>query len=464
MNMRARVYYPQPVYLPRDSSVERQQPTEWYTQWESRQPPPPSAEARLKHDSRTLFYDMFFSAGELVCLGPPFVNLGSPTAVYCDGERVRSLREYDGKPLHFQNYPRDARKFPAELHLKIPVPEGRERLDLHFCFRDFEISVPCDVQRACSLSLPPKNLAMAAVNRNNAIEWIRDWCAWHHRAHGVQRIVLYDNGSRYFPALGAELADLDEHLEIILVHWPFPFGPRNSSVNRFCQTGALNHFRLSLGASVRWGISLDIDEYLYSDADQSLEKWLAQPQRALRPAVYLASFIVPRTKLQKTAPLPRFFDYSKREARGPHWKARKHIFQPGQVLVCRQHDIFMRKQDFRFLKSRVKPLLGFLLSRMPAKKKKEKHALGNAPGKGRAVSKPMSLLYRILAPRFHKGFQRQYTFFFFHYKELNTRWKFKPGAEVNVPEPEPKALVEDQRVRDLAGRLGFVKGRGDPPA
>ncbi len=441
MNPRPRIYHPQAVYLPRDAGVERQP-----TVTAGRPDQLPGAEKHYRCDSHTLFYDMFFNAGELVCLGPSFANLGRPTAVYCDGQRVPSIREYDGKPMHFQNRPEIIGRAPAELRLKIPAPEEREQLDLRFCFRDFEISVSCDVQRARSLSLPPKNLALVAFNRNNPIEWIKDWCTWHHREHGVQRIVFYDNGSRYFSALGKEFARLDEELEIILVHWPFPFGSLVNPWNKFCQTGALNHFRLFPGVGTRWGINLDIDEYLHSEADQSLAEWLAQPGRALQPAVYLANFIVPQNSTRRKAHLPRFFDYANVKPRRPTWEGCKYIFQPGRVLVCLHHRVLLRAPGFLRLKFMLEQLLSPLYSKI-LRRGRRKNILFSRD--------------TFWGPCYQEAFQWQNTVFFRHYAGLNTGWK---RSRSRLPKWKPKPLAGGRRVQELALRLGLVEEASDPPA
>ena len=56
-------------------------------------------------------------------------------------------------------------------------------------------------------------------------------------------------------------AQMGEAVDIVLVDWPFPYGPVRIHRNSFCQTGAQNHYLLRFGSADAWCLNLDIDEW-----------------------------------------------------------------------------------------------------------------------------------------------------------------------------------------------------------
>lgn len=256
--------------------------------------------------------------------------------------------------------------------------------------------------------------------------------------HGVQRVIIYDNGSRDFPELGGAFAGLDANLEIILVHWPFPFGPRTSLWNKFCQTGALNHFRLFFGDAVRWGINLDLDEYLYVNAKQSLKELLAQPSRVRSPVVYLGSLKFPRPDVRRDI-LLRFFHHKMYiPDRKIFWVSRKYIFQPERLYYCLPHDLIPKLFTLKLYENRY---LWYLLRRYRRLRQNLQDGLRYFGIPQRRAEEDDVLLH--------------------HYFGLYTGWKGRGIGKDGVDGFPQGALAEHRDVRELAARVGLTEA--EPP-
>ena len=166
-------YEPRSVLIPADAGIERA-----YDGYDL-------APAELAScDLRTVFSDMFLSPGdtELLCIGPPFANIGRPRKILRGGSA--SIRFTVGEPVSGE---------PVALtRVELGGDPGPE-FDLRFIFDDFEADVHVAPKRPAAL--PKVSLVLSTTQKDNDPQWVEDWCLWHRRAHGVERIVIYDNGS-----------------------------------------------------------------------------------------------------------------------------------------------------------------------------------------------------------------------------------------------------------------------------
>ena len=338
MNNKISIYYPLAVSLPVDTEREFAQNLSHIER------APLAEEDKMQYDKRTLFYDVFLSADKkiLICVGPPFVNIGPPLAV-----------KYKGKNLKFTLPSSDLRNVNNKcvvIYVSLNNIQWHRTLSVTMEFADFQIDISCPPS---ANPLDKKEyLMLMTMQKDNPLIWIKDWCRWYSRVHGVRRIILYDNGSSKeysIKDLSKELSGLD--VQILLIHWPFPFGPLSSSYNQFTQTGALNHCRLFFGIYNQWCINIDIDEYLYLSSPLSLYEYLQH--RAYLPVVYLNSYFALHKKTIKDQ-LIRCFDfiYRYRQLRNVHLK---YIYQPEQILVNKVHRVEIKlKLKYGFVKLWIK--------------------------------------------------------------------------------------------------------------
>ena len=107
------------------------------------------------------------------------------------------------------------------------------------------------------------------ISRDNAPEWIVDWARWHKARHGLQAMVVIDNGSTaYTPAeLLAALAPVGLTRAAVL-SLPQPYGPVRAKQGgggaKFLQPAALNIVRARFLGRARAVLNADIDELVWS--------------------------------------------------------------------------------------------------------------------------------------------------------------------------------------------------------
>jgi hypothetical protein len=113
---------------------------------------------------------------------------------------------------------------------------------------------------------PERYLAAVAIFKNEA-PYLAEWIEFHRLA-GVEHFYLYDNGSTD----GSEsvLAPFLDEGVATLIPWGFPW---QGSVVR-AQDLAYAHALGTFGSKWRWMACIDIDEFLFSTVDDSLQRLL----------------------------------------------------------------------------------------------------------------------------------------------------------------------------------------------
>ena len=408
MHRKVAIYYPRTFPLP--IHVERE------FLWDKRNMDhaPLTQEDWLQYDSKTLFFDVFWAADKqtLICIGPPFVNIGPPLSI-----------KHKGQSLNFtMPFLADKRiTFPlcAVLYISLKGIRRHDMLSISIKFKDFDIEIPCPLP---STLLDKKvNLMLATMQKDSPIIWIKDWCQWHSRMHGVQRIIIYDNGSSVeysIKKLSKELAELD--MEILLIHWPFPHGPHWTWQNHFTHPAAINHCRLFWGHLSRWCINMDIDEYIYLESSSSLQEYLQQ--RYYAPVIYLDSYLALPEKKRMNR-LLRSFDCTLRYPQMRNFNF-KYIYQPERILYSHHHRAINKVDNFSNWKHRF-----------------------------------IRLWRRIKNLSFmRKGkTMKRAEIFYYHFYTLNTGWK-SSDRHWSTPVSVHKfaRLVQDERLRNKAKKGGIL--------
>ena len=399
-------YAPQAVFVPDGAHVERS-----FAGYEI------SDEVRALCDRTTIFCDVLRPANsrEVVCIGPPFSDFGYPHTVRLLGRRRRFVVEES---------PWGPRRMSILRVLGTSDVSSADNPDvgLQVDFPAFGIDVRVRLPR----TVPRAHIALtlATMNKDNELQWLEDWCNWHHRAHGVGRFVIYDNGSADRDDVYAELVRRVKGPEFIVVDWDYPYGPPKPHELKFAQTVALNHCRLLFGPYTDWCINLDVDEYLFNAGSRSLASQLG---RMRKPHVHLPSYIVPMAVDNRPR---RCFDSPFRSA-DLEFKSGKYVYRAAGAAFNDVHGVVPRRRwvsrVVRTVAKRVLRIFGvdpgrFLagLRRVAARatRRPGRHGGGGAAGSGEP------------------------TLFFFHFRALNTGWKY-PRRVVPV---HPDGHVRDDRI------------------
>lgn len=405
------VYRPNPLYIPDDVSIERVAP--------------PGIQEE-PYDRRAIFYDVIVSKNgrDLVCVGPPFFNLGHPREAYLDRSKL-SLAVYE--PTHL------ATTRVAITSIRCPALGVGEKHFLRLVFDHFEATYEVNFKEHRLDG--PAAITMSTLQRDNDPQWIQDWCIWHHAKHDVSRIVIYDNGSANFREVKSALSKVIGP-QIVLVPWKHPFG---QYALKFPQTTALNHCRLLFARDSQWCINLDVDEYLQNEANEGLSVLLERRTFRRRAIVYFRGYIVPFLVDGNPA---RCFDSNVRNREFA--RERKYIYQPAMTLLTEVHSAIEAYRPLYEAWKGLRRLAMKTLNKIPSLKRAIRRvALGivGIADARRARKSGTTHLQRIGGYLVTLGD----SLFFFHFRALNTGWKI-PRHIVEVEEDD---VIVDSRITDM---------------
>ncbi|WP_108125535.1 hypothetical protein [Saccharospirillum mangrovi] len=240
------------LILPEESSIRRQhvrKPNRWTEHYIER------------YDSTTFLYDCFYQPekGCYVVTAPRFLNLWPylKNHLYANGQRFKGRI----KRFTWQRCEQAEIYAPAESHLTIMADDFTDALPVRQTEQD----------RFAGL-----NVAMA-MNKNNKLEWIRDWALYHAHNHGLEGVCLFDNGSTDYSRedLLQTLQTVPGIKQAVVIHAPFPYGPVNKSKKleispRFLQTSMFNIARRDLFNKARAILNVDIDELVVLNKETSV--------------------------------------------------------------------------------------------------------------------------------------------------------------------------------------------------
>jgi len=209
-------------------------------------------------DFTTVFCDTFWSADghSIILVGPALWNLE---------------QELD---IRFVSKPADVTCEHVTHHrglvdrIKVAAPPGTELLLAQTTLGDMEL-------------LPQPNLAelfrdkraILTKNKDNDLAWIHDWALFHQRRHGCDGVLIYDNGSTRYASkdVANALFDIDGLDEVIVIDWPFPWGPVDGIPDsQFCQLTVLEHARLRCLTGAKSVLQGDVDELVLTENGESV--------------------------------------------------------------------------------------------------------------------------------------------------------------------------------------------------
>lgn len=199
-------------------------------------------------DRETLWYDAFWRDGKVTVVGPPLNNLRA-------GFR-RAEFALDGTPAKLWRMRRYKRHFVAQV-LAEEVPK--------------RIAVTLDGWTGDSAVAADGSALFAGlntafyVNRNNDLHWMRDHAAWHVQEHGMQGLIVVDNGSDAYAPKDIRAALKPVGLRRVLVlPAPFKYGPVGLKpfrrTEKYMQTALFNVLRMRFLGQAAGVLNCDIDE------------------------------------------------------------------------------------------------------------------------------------------------------------------------------------------------------------
>ena len=324
----------------------------------------------------TAFHDIFrsYKGDEIIAIGPELLNLEEDLGqlrVFVDGVEVKYRQRLLGLG---RIRPNDPIKFSFVTIQLSPEQAAQPRLEVLFKWNLFEKRV--SVGEHPLGELREHELTITTMQKDSPLIWISDWLNYHHKVHGVSRVVLYDNASTDFQAIKKLFMNIEAVVEVILVNWRYPFGFIKT---RYSQIGSLNHCYHWIGHKTKYVLNFDLDEYLINKTPQRLSAYL---QRRFDGASRMASIEIGECKVPNIKDISgnsetsRVGQYDYREKSvGIKWS--KNIFRYGRVDYISHHRIVPRwpgplRWILELLHSKVRtrylklPLPGFFFTALAA--------------------------------------------------------------------------------------------------
>ncbi len=306
----------QPLVLPASSSV-------------TREPPRPDHLRQVGYleafDQRTIAYDAFVHEATTFLIGPPLLNLT------VDGPGQVAVTQFG---LPGPGYDKTARiSLPATRQAVLDVSGHR-------------LSGPTGTS---DWTVFANRRVLVTMSRDNDLDWIRDWAAFHVGNHGADAVLLYDNGSAYGAEAVAQTLAGVPGLEVgVVVDWPFPYGPQGGPSKAwdsdFAQVGSLEHARRKYLGAAAGVMNGDVDELVVSP--RPVFEYAAEHGAVVYGGVWISNVREPSTG-------PVYRDYPFREAGaeacpgkwcinprqlpdeawlGVHWPFGAHVTRPEEIV------------------------------------------------------------------------------------------------------------------------------------
>lgn len=287
-----------------------------------------SPEDHKNFDQRWILHDVFLDEEgvALRAVGPPLRNLATglpPLRATLQSSRTPLVHRISTKrrvAFHQWDLPREFR--------------GRDKLEVNFTLGDL-VQKTLVARRS---TLKTVDIQWTTIQKDNPPGWATDWIRYHESL-GVDRFLIYDNGSSNRAELEHALEHLESESEAVLVHWPFPYGPMASRKNRFCQPSQNNHAHLCFGQT-EWTGHFDLDEYLVLQQGGSLKDFVASahwPHALLRFDSYWVPSVAGTPSAERTDTLPTVRDFPYRERKSRR-KAHKYMVREDQLCVAETHN------------------------------------------------------------------------------------------------------------------------------
>lgn len=213
-----------------------------------------------RYDWSTIFYDCFEDpeTNSIMLLGPPLLNFKSMV----EGAEF----SLDGRPVEI----REIRNLSRCSVVVLDACEGRT-----VTVRSMNFGGRLSVGASYVETFRGLN-GVQSISLNNRLEWISDWLNYYVKVHGLETVVLTDNGSTdYAPAaLRDVLATVPGLRKAVILRARYPFGPtaeNGSAYNSlFLQRSMVEMGRLRFFAKARAVLNVDIDELFHSFSGQSI--------------------------------------------------------------------------------------------------------------------------------------------------------------------------------------------------
>lgn len=213
-------------------------------------------------DSRTLICDVFWSEGGITLIAPPPLNLK---------EDLDVRLQLQGLEHHiFQAPCAYDRTFVSHAPVSTPVTAPAV-LSLGDPTQAITVPVQSDESNRFA-----NQHVMVTQQKDNDLDWIAYWVAFHNTIHGYESFLIYDNRSMDYSIddLRRTVLEAAPGVNLALVDWNVPFGatggPSQKWDSDYGQHAAWEHARRRFLSDAKSAVFVDVDELIVSEAGRKL--------------------------------------------------------------------------------------------------------------------------------------------------------------------------------------------------
>jgi hypothetical protein len=229
-----------------------------------------------RFEDRALVYDCFrHGDGERILLvGPPPMNL----------RPLYRKAHYEALPSRAPLAPRYHASLSTIITELGGAPEGTTVVRMVLGGETFELPIGSSQTRAFV-----GRRVLFTMSKDNELGWIAEWARWHARLHGVDSVVLFDNGSSRY-----QVGEIEETLlgipglaVVCVPSWPGRFGMTDQAQlinpywSHFLQISSMSVALRRFGASAFGLLNCDIDELAATRSGKPIFDYLESARHGL---------------------------------------------------------------------------------------------------------------------------------------------------------------------------------------
>jgi hypothetical protein len=251
------------VFLPEDSKILRQPISPEI---------PRSDQFMAEFDQRGIFYSVFrdISGKRVWFLGPKLMNLGD-TLLPISVEGCQSGKQV---PMRFVKNVSACVGF-----VDLPNFDEEVRISLNgYC-------VNVKVGENFSSCFEHSRI-LYCINKDNKLQWIKDWAHFYVKEHRADTLVVFENNSENYSEkqIETELRKVTGLKNLLVIKWPFKFGALDAIAQKqglpfhimFAQPVMHLELYLRYGQYSRSILNVDVDELVVSQSRKSIFEFVEQ--------------------------------------------------------------------------------------------------------------------------------------------------------------------------------------------
>lgn len=226
-----------------------------------------------RFDLNSLFYDVAIYKNKLMFLAPPIYK---QTSIFSLAKISINGVQLTQEPVFVQEW--------KVTRVSYYLPD--DMVNMINCYKNVEIEFDCGyINQKLNIAVKTHDFlagrnVIIAINKDNKLQWIKDWLEWNVKVNGFDSAIIFDNNSETYDIeeFKSDFFNIKGLKNLLIINYPIKFGPLN-----FVKNGERSGFDSDYAQYVDLAIarfkycgkastfsSCDIDEYIYPESDTKL--------------------------------------------------------------------------------------------------------------------------------------------------------------------------------------------------